>query len=87
MLWGNWASQLVRIGCSRFLYLVEFGIADLRGVRCDERQALQAAKSHTEEKSKYCFRWTLLKTGGDSNCSCPTAFKIFILDIVMLQIV
>src|ERR1700736_2902670 len=31
-----------------------------------------------EGKSKYCLRWKLLKTGGESKASRPTALRIFI---------
>jgi hypothetical protein len=36
---------------------------------------------------KILFPLDAIEDGGDSNCSCSTAFKIFILDIVVLRIV
>src|SRR5580692_5339976 len=37
-----------------------------------------ANRRNLEGKSKYCLRWKLLKTGGESKASRSTALRIFI---------
>jgi hypothetical protein len=37
-----------------------------------------ARRRNSVGKSKYCLRWTLLKTGGDSKASRSTVLRMFI---------